>query len=468
MSNRYAPLPNPRTDPENTEMEAAFDDTESDDDQDSESHPMISTSTPSSSLPGTYDFEAPAYDYDFPPPGSPPAPSTIALPNNHGNSNGVVPVFSLDTTPQPPRTSGWFRRTAASVLPSHYVHRWGILPARPSIIGGGTNNDGVFANVTAKPSRGIRVQDGDDVHFVPEETSRESPPSYATAQADAAPPYFSTTILAPFSLSSSTPGSVVVDALPTGTLFAFCWNALISVSFQFIGFLLTYLMHTTHAARLGSRAGLGVTLIQYGFGLRARMEDAASGGGDEGWDVKPTFASVAEAEAYLENQANSTGTATPTQLDASVLVANATTEWLSFFLMTIGWFILLTSALGFWRVKRWEQGILASAGSGAGSMDVSGSGEERSSVDGSLPFLRFARSFSGHFQRRGETEREVQAEVEFDAEGEDEGGDGEGRERRPLITREEILADPERARRLRAAIAAEQRLHNDLRAAGLL
>jgi hypothetical protein len=52
-----------------------------------------------------------------------------------------------------------------------------------------------------------------------------------------------------------------------------------------------------------------------------------------------------------------------------------TTEWLSFFLMTIGeskiyvitstnklgilgWFILLTSLLSFWRVKRWERGIL--------------------------------------------------------------------------------------------------------------
>jgi len=27
-------------------------------------------------------------------------------------------------------------------------------------------------------------------------------------------------------------------------------------------------------------------------------------------------------------------------------------------LMTIGWFILLTSLLGFWRVKRWERGVL--------------------------------------------------------------------------------------------------------------
>ena len=39
---------------------------------------------------------------------------------------------------------------------------------------------------------------------------------------------------------------------------------------QMVGFLLTYLLHTSHAARNGSRAGLGVTLIQYAFYLRQR------------------------------------------------------------------------------------------------------------------------------------------------------------------------------------------------------
>lgn len=39
---------------------------------------------------------------------------------------------------------------------------------------------------------------------------------------------------------------------------------LVSMSFQFVGFLLTYLLHTTHAAKNGSRAGLGITLIQLG------------------------------------------------------------------------------------------------------------------------------------------------------------------------------------------------------------
>jgi hypothetical protein len=29
-------------------------------------------------------------------------------------------------------------------------------------------------------------------------------------------------------------------------------------------FLMTYIMHTTHAAKYGSRAGLGLTLLQMG------------------------------------------------------------------------------------------------------------------------------------------------------------------------------------------------------------
>jgi len=47
-----------------------------------------------------------------------------------------------------------------------------------------------------------------------------------------------------------------------------------------------------------------------------------------------------------------------TEEQAHVFFQSATTEWLSFLLMTVGWFILLTSLLGFWRVKRWERGVL--------------------------------------------------------------------------------------------------------------
>jgi hypothetical protein len=167
MSHRYAPLPNanPRSEPPgHSEMDAAFDD--SDDEDASESQPLNPSrqSPPSpapAQTPGTYDFEN--VDYDYPPPGSPPRPSAFALPNDYGNSNGLVPSFNLDTSAAAERR-GWFRRTAASVLPTHYVRRmWGDSPRPSGAIGGGTNNDGVFANVTAKPSPPRRIQDGEHV-----------------------------------------------------------------------------------------------------------------------------------------------------------------------------------------------------------------------------------------------------------------------------------------------------------------
>ena len=77
----------------------------------------------------------------------------------------------------------------------------------------------------------------------------------------------------------------LIDGLLVGSLFSFVWNALISMSFQIPGFLLTYLLHTTHAAKHGSRAGLGITLVQYGFQMR--FTAAVSGPADPGPPPSP-------------------------------------------------------------------------------------------------------------------------------------------------------------------------------------
>lgn len=60
---------------------------------------------------------------------------------------------------------------------------------------------------------------------------------------------------------------MIVGTMTIGTVFALLWNMFISGTFQFIGFVLTFLLHTTHAAKLGSRAGLGISLFQYGVEL---------------------------------------------------------------------------------------------------------------------------------------------------------------------------------------------------------
>jgi hypothetical protein len=159
MSNRYAPLPNNPSSNKDThdEMEAAFDDSD-DEDNITETQPLnpASRSQPQTPVPaGTYDFNA---DYDYPPPGSPPRPSALALPNSHGNSNGIT-AFTVDTSA--PQRRGWFGRTAATLLPSHYVQRFGLGHHVPTgVVGGGNNMDGVFANVTAKPTRPVRIQQG--------------------------------------------------------------------------------------------------------------------------------------------------------------------------------------------------------------------------------------------------------------------------------------------------------------------
>ncbi len=162
MSARYAPIPNPQGDPLlNDEMEAAFEGDDDDSDQ-TESHPLNpapSSPPPSPPTPGRYDFEN--FDYaSLPPPGSPPRPSSSALPNDIGNSNGLVPSPSDVHHEGAPRPN-WFRRSARAILPNSLISRLHLdYEPAPSVIGGGTNNDGVFANVTAKPSRPVQLRDG--------------------------------------------------------------------------------------------------------------------------------------------------------------------------------------------------------------------------------------------------------------------------------------------------------------------
>ena len=160
MPARYAPIPS-RSDPDtNPELDAAFDDSDDDDDA-SESHPLHPHSpSPRSSLDHTnttltYNFNTPVAEWDQPPPGSPPPATPFALPNSIGNSNGVIPTFSSDITPRT-HSTWWGRATA-------FLPRLGnpTQPPRTRTMGGGTGNDGVFSNVSAKPTTsGTRVQEG--------------------------------------------------------------------------------------------------------------------------------------------------------------------------------------------------------------------------------------------------------------------------------------------------------------------
>lgn len=220
-----------------------------------------------------------------------------------------------------------------------------FTPGAPSGRVIGNSSDGVFANIAAKPRA------GDDVD--------EKPPTYEQAAADATPPYWETTVLSPYATTGN-PDDVFIDGLLVGSLFSFIWNALISMSFQLIGFLLTYLLHTTHAAKHGSRAGLGITLVQYGF----QMRYAASVGhpSDDPTNGAPVEAVPDDPNSHDFDPSKVAGADGAAAAAASL----STTDWLSYALMIVGWFILIRAATDFMKARRQEALVRSSPDRGLG------------------------------------------------------------------------------------------------------
>jgi hypothetical protein len=154
---------------------------------------------------------------------------------------------------------------------------------------------------------------------------------------------------------------VYVDGLPVGSVFSFVWNGMISMSFQLVGFLLTYLLHTTHAAKNGSRAGLGLTLVQYGFYMKGSSSKAP--------ESEPQYGSPPDPNSHDFNPSTvadnaATGAAADTGDAAggsgAGLSGLASSEILSYILMIVGWFILIRAVSDFLKARRHEQLVLQS------------------------------------------------------------------------------------------------------------
>lgn len=327
--------------------------------------------------------------------------------------------------------------------------------SRRRVMGSGIGQDGVFANLNAKPERRRRRgENGEDRGEDDDLADDVLPPAYEVAAADAAPPYWETTIIGgpggfhPLAPGGAgwTPGGphvgaledLIIEGLPLGNFFGLAWNLLVSMSFQFIGFLLTYLLHTTHAARCGSRAGLGITLVQYGFYLRTRAaqildgtlpDDMMGPGADppipteqsnrvswwsESAGMQQSTTNEQSAPALLARgihfvfrqvtEATATATANNgTSADALAADGNtvtlptaesmsASTEWLAFILMGLGWFILLTSLFSYWRVHRWGTQLVEAArreneGNNETSTTTGNENNEETSDDAPVGFL---------------------------------------------------------------------------------
>jgi hypothetical protein len=160
-------------------------------------------------------------------------------------------------------------------------------------------------------------------------------------------------------------------------VFSFIWNGMISMSFQLVGFLLTYLLHTTHAAKNGSRAGLGITLVQYGF----YMKGSGSGGATPANGQDPTYAQPPDPNSH-DFDPNAVNAATAGQgMDSGSGSWGdvASSEWLAYILMIVGWFILIRAVSDFMKARRHEELILQSPERGL-NIPIIATGEEAETV----------------------------------------------------------------------------------------
>lgn len=171
---------------------------------------------------------------------------------------------------------------------------------------------------------------------------------------------------------------VYVDGLPVGSVFSFVWNGMISMSFQLVGFLLTYLLHTTHAAKNGSRAGLGLTLVQYGFYMKGSSE---SRGPDPGTDqyIPPPDPNSHDFNPNSVGDNAAAAVGAESQGGSDAISAITTSEWIAYILMIIGWFILIRAVSDFLRARRHEQLVLQSPDRGL-SVPVIAEGERAETV----------------------------------------------------------------------------------------
>ncbi len=133
---------------------------------------------------------------------------------------------------------------------------------------------------------------------------------------------------------------------------------MISASFQpLVGFLLTYLLHSTHAAKNGSLAGLGIFIIQYGFAWSSSSDDNMGGGSGDGYAQPPDPNS---------HDFDPNAVSTDSNNDGSGWAGIDSSEWIAYLLMIVGWLILIRSVSDYIRARRHEQLVLQSPDRGLG------------------------------------------------------------------------------------------------------
>lgn len=208
----------------------------------------------------------------------------------------------------------------------------------------GQGTDGVFRNLMAKPDT--------EANRIVQELH---PPSYEEAAADAAPEYWESTMMGPVYEDE-----VFVQGLPVGNIANFVWNVLVTVAFQLVGFLLCYLLHTSHAAKHGSRAGLGIYLATYGHSILPTNLGSPDKIPTRYLPDNPNLYDISLSLSIKQGGRVDTFTLSFHQsLDAVAAGASSRLPYLAYSLIAFGVLMVVHAAVAFYRIKQTEKGMLA-------------------------------------------------------------------------------------------------------------
>ncbi|CCE62565.1 hypothetical protein TPHA_0C04150 [Tetrapisispora phaffii CBS 4417] len=206
----------------------------------------------------------------------------------------------------------------------------------------GASYDGVFSNLTAKPTP-----------EVPEEVNEDFPPTYTDAANDMSPSYYG----ANADGTNMFYDEICIEGLPVGNVANLIWNIIVSTSFQFIGFLITYVLHTSHAAKQGSRFGLGLTFIGYGYSMVPSDVTSKVGKGTIINRVKVSNPNDYD-DLRIDEQNENLDTFTST-LSHGVQEEKKSLPLLAIVVGGLGLYISIKSLIDYVKVKRMEKKYLA-------------------------------------------------------------------------------------------------------------
>ncbi|GJJ77334.1 hypothetical protein EMPS_09693 [Entomortierella parvispora] len=215
--------------------------------------------------------------------------------------------------------------------------------------------DGVFANLSAKPE----VEGQKD--------NQQRPPAYDSAVQDITPPYFEMTVATPSVFGDE----ILVDGIPVGNIFQFAWNVVVAVSFQFLGVLLTYMLHNSHASKSGSMVGLGITLVNFGVQMRGGFGpmlgfSASESGAENSSAGEVTQINTEKPPAYVDDTGYIGGGGVEMRYGSNAdsaemdwLQTDMESHWVSMILILAGWTIIIRSMAQYVAAKRTEKVISA-------------------------------------------------------------------------------------------------------------